>query len=241
MAKHLDLEEQEQLDQLKAFWATYGNIITWALIVVFGGIAAYNGWQYWQRKQATDAAALYDSVEQAVKANDLAMIERTIADMQDKFAGTTYANQAGMLAAKAFVDKAQPAKAIAALEAVTKKPVDDGYSALVRLRLAGLHLDAKAYPEALKALEGSAPKEFDSLFADRRGDVLIAQGKRDEATAEWKKAYTAMDERLEYRRLVEIKLNSVGFDPSVLTSAVPAVPVSAASGAASAPSPTASK
>lgn len=233
MAKHLDLEEQEQLDQLKAFWATYGNMITWALIVVFGGIAAYNGWQYWQRKQATDAAALYDSVEQAVKANDLAMIERTIADMQDKFAGTTYANQAGMLVAKAFVDKGQAPKAIAALEAVSKKPVDDGYGALVRLRLAGLHLDAKAFPEALKALDGSAPKEFESLFADRRGDVFIAQGKRDEAIVEWKKAYSAMDERLEYRRLLEIKLNSVGVDPST------AVVVAAASLASAAASPAA--
>jgi hypothetical protein len=30
MAKHLDLEEQEQLDQLKHFWKQYGNLITWA-------------------------------------------------------------------------------------------------------------------------------------------------------------------------------------------------------------------
>jgi Tetratricopeptide repeat-like domain len=51
MAKHLDLEEQEQLDQLKAFWQQYGNLISSALIVVFGTIAAYNGYNYWQRSQ----------------------------------------------------------------------------------------------------------------------------------------------------------------------------------------------
>jgi predicted negative regulator of RcsB-dependent stress response len=52
MAKHLDLEEQEQLDDLKHFWKSYGNLITWTLIVAFGAYAAWNGWQYWQRTQA---------------------------------------------------------------------------------------------------------------------------------------------------------------------------------------------
>ena len=51
MAKHLDLEEQEQLDQLRHFWNTWGNLITWVLIVVLGAYAARNGWNYWQRRQ----------------------------------------------------------------------------------------------------------------------------------------------------------------------------------------------
>ena len=41
MATHLDLEEQEQLDQLKAFWKQYGNLVSWVLIVVLGGYAAW--------------------------------------------------------------------------------------------------------------------------------------------------------------------------------------------------------
>jgi predicted negative regulator of RcsB-dependent stress response len=225
MAKHLDLEEQEQLDQLKAFWAQYGNMISWVLIVVFGSIAAYNGWQFWQRKQATDAAVLYDTLEQAAKKPDLQVLERSLADMQDKFSGTTYANQAGLLAAQVLFEKGDATKAMAALQGVANKPVDDGYAALARLRMAGLHLDAKAFDLALKALEGSVPKSFDALFADRKGDVFAAQNKRDEAIAEWKKAYTALDETLEYRRMLEIKLNSFGVDPAVVK------PVAAASAA----------
>ena len=68
MAKQLDLEEQEQLAEIKHFWNEYGNLITWALIVVFGSIAAWNGWQYWQRTQAAQAAAMYDEVERAAQA-----------------------------------------------------------------------------------------------------------------------------------------------------------------------------
>jgi predicted negative regulator of RcsB-dependent stress response len=100
MAKPLDLEEQEQLDEIKHFWKTYGNLITWALIVVFGAIAAWNGWQYWQRSQATQAAAMNDEVDRAVASDDVAKVERAFADMKDRFGGTTYAHQAGLRAAK---------------------------------------------------------------------------------------------------------------------------------------------
>jgi predicted negative regulator of RcsB-dependent stress response len=46
--------------------------------------------------------------------------------------------------------------------------------------------------------------------ADRRGDVLMAQGKKDEARAAYQAAYKAMDEKLDYRRLVEAKLTALG-------------------------------
>lgn len=52
MATHLDLEEQEQLDQLKHFWNTYGTLITWVVLLVAGAFVAWNGWQYYQRSKA---------------------------------------------------------------------------------------------------------------------------------------------------------------------------------------------
>ena len=104
MAKPLDLEEQEQLDELKHFWKNYGNLITWALIVVFGAIAAWNGWHYWQRSQAAQAAAMNDEVERAVAGDDVAKVERAFNDMKDKYGRTTYAHQAGLRAAKVFAD-----------------------------------------------------------------------------------------------------------------------------------------
>ena len=64
--QHLDLEEQEQLDQIKAFWRKWGNAITWLLIVVLGSYAAYNGWQLWQNNRAQKAAAIYDQVTEAM-------------------------------------------------------------------------------------------------------------------------------------------------------------------------------
>jgi predicted negative regulator of RcsB-dependent stress response len=229
MVKHLDLEEQEQLDEIKHFWNTYGNLISWVVIAVFGAIAAWNGWNYWQRTQAAQASSLYEEVERASQVNDIARVERAFGDIKDKYARTTFAQQAGLLTAKTLADKGNLDGAKAALSWVIEKSSDEGYQAIARLRLASLLMDSKAYDEALKQVSGDFPKTFAALAADRRGDILAAQGKKDLAKAEYIKAYKAFDERAEYRRLVEVKLASLGVDAKQLE---PATPATAASGTA---------
>lgn len=210
MATHLDLEEQEQIDQLKHFWAQYGNLITWVLIVVLGGFAAWNGWNWWQRSQSIKAAALYDEIERAADARDPEKVERALADMKDKFGGTSFAAQGAMLAAQSLFEAGKTDGAKAALSWVADRGSDDSYKAAARLRLAGVHLQAQAYDDALKVLEAPMPGAYAALAADRRGDVLMAQGKTDEAKAQYQKAWDAMSERTEYRQLVQVKLASLG-------------------------------
>ena len=210
MAKHLDLEEQEQLDQIKHFWAQYGNLITWVLIAVFGSMAAWNGWNYWQRSQATKAAALYDEIERAALASDADRTERALSDMKDKFGGTTFAAQGGLLAGKTLFDAGKTDGARAALSWVAESAPDDAYKAVARLRLVGLDIEAKSFDQALKTLEAPVPKSFEPLVADRRGDVFMAQGKTEEAKTQYQAAWRGLSDRAEYRRLVEVKLASLG-------------------------------
>jgi predicted negative regulator of RcsB-dependent stress response len=213
MANHLDLEEQEQLDQFKHFWKQHGNWITWVLILVLGSYGGWNLYQYWQRQQAVQAASLYDEVERAARGTDTAKLERALGDMKDRFASSAYGQQAGLLAAKTLYEQGKPDAAKAALTWVAEKAPDEGYQALARLRLAGLLLEAKAPDEALKQLSANFPAEFMPLVADRKGDVYSIQGKKAEAIAEYTKAYGGLEERNEYRRMVEIKLNALGVDP----------------------------
>ena len=216
MARHLDLEEQEQLDQLKHFWKQYGNLITWALILVLGAFAAWNGWQYWQRQQSAQASALYDEVERAAEAGDLARVERAFSDMRERFAGTLFTQQAGLLAAKALTEKGKPDAGKAALSWVAEQASDDGYRALARLRLAGVLVEAKAYDDALKQLSAKLPAQFEALAADRRGDIYNLQDKKAEAKAEYTKAWQGFAADTDYRALVEVKLTALGVDVKTL-------------------------
>jgi predicted negative regulator of RcsB-dependent stress response len=216
MANTFDLEEQEQLDELKHFWREYGNLITWALIVVFGAIAAWNGWNYWQNRQAVQASALYDEVERAAVAGDTERVQRAFADMQSRFGRTTFADQAGLLTATLLEDKGKPDGAKAALAWVADKASDEGYQAVARLRLASVLMDAKQYDDALKQLSAKFPPEFEPLAADRRGDIENLQGKKAEAKADYEKAWRGLEQRSDYRRLVEVKLAALGVDAKQL-------------------------
>jgi len=102
---------------------------------------------------------------------------------------------------------------------VVEKAGDEGLQAVARLRLAGIALEAKAYDEALAQLGAKMPPSFAALADDRRGDVFMAQGKAEEARAQYRKAYAAMDERSEYRQLIEVKLNALGVDVALTASA----------------------
>lgn len=218
MANHLDLEEQEQIDQLKHFWNTWGTWISSVLVVVFGAVAAWNGYQFWQNRQSTQAAALFDAVEVAVQAGDKTRVEQAFADIREKYAGTVQAAQAGLLVAKVEMDKGQPDAAKAALEWTAKNASDDGYRAIARLRLASVLMDQKDYDAALKALSEKFPPEMQAVVADRKGDILALQDKKAEAIAEYSSAYATFPDNAEYRRLVEVKLNALGVKPAVVAS-----------------------
>lgn len=213
MATQLRLEEQEQLDQIKDFWKQYGNLITWLLILGLGALAAFGGWRYWQDQQAAKAAVLFDDLERAVQAGDLERTARAFKDMTERYPRTTYAEQAGLLAAKAQAERNQPDAARASLQWVIDHADEPAYQAVARLRLAGLLLDQKKLDEAAQQLAGSFPDEFKALAADRRGDLLQLQGKKAEALAAYQEAYKAMAADVDYRKILAIKLTVLGAPP----------------------------
>jgi predicted negative regulator of RcsB-dependent stress response len=217
MAKALDLEEQEQLDQIKHFWKRYGNLISWMLIAVMGSYAAWNGYQYWQRDQAGKASVMFDEVERAVTSGDLARVERSFADMKDKFGSTQFAQQSALLAAKTLQAQGKTDAARDALSWVANGASDKAYRDIARMRLAALHLDAKAYDEALKQLGGEFTPAMMGLAADLRGDVLQAKGQNAEAIVAYQQAWQKLADTPDYRRLVQAKLNALGIDPDAAT------------------------
>lgn len=223
MAHRLDLEEQEQLDRLRHFWKYWGKRISGALIVLALGLLGWNGYQYWQNRQAGQAAALLDALELAARSGDQARMEQAFADLQSGHARSAQAARAGLLLAKVLQDADKADGARQALAWVAQQSADEGLAALARLRLASVLIDEKNYDEALAQLSGGFAPEFAAMVADRRGDIFFLQDQRAQAIAEYGKAYQGFADNAEYRRLVEIKLDALGAAPqSAPTQAKPA-------------------
>ncbi len=208
-----DLEQQEQLDQLKAFWKQYGNLITWLLVAALGAYAAWTGYLYWQQQRAQGAGGLYEELDRAATAGDGAKVNQAFADLRDKYAGTTFAEHGALLAARSAVDRKKLDEATADLQWLVKEGKSADLVAVARLRLAGVLMDNKQYDEALKAVSAELPAEYAAAAADRKGDILYALNKKDEAGKAYLVAYKGLGEELEYRRFVEGKLTALGLAP----------------------------
>lgn len=215
MANHFDLEEQEQIEQLKHFWNSWGTLITSVLLVVFLGLAGWNGWQYWQKRQAVQASALEFAIDDALTAKDAGRADQAFAELKEKYAGTHQAAQAALLMAKASVEAGKLDDAKAQLSWVAEKG-DESFKALARLRLSSVLEQQKNYDEGLKVLEAAMPESFAALQADRRGDLYAALDKKSEAIAQYQAAFKALDKDLDYRHLVEFKLNALGVAPETV-------------------------
>ena len=216
MANQLDLEEQEQLDQLKHFWSRYGNLITGLLVVVLLAVAAWNGYHYWQRSQASQSADLFDEMSKAVATGDTSLAQRSFSDMKERYPSAAYTQQAALALARQASDKGDTDAAKSALQWVVDKSGDQGYTAIARLRLANVYFDVKDYAQALALLDGVADEAFAALVADRKGDIFAVQDKRSEAKAAYLLAYQKLEERAQYRRVVQVKLNALGVDPEAV-------------------------
>lgn len=214
MSSHLDLEEQEQLDEIKHFWKQYGNAITWFLIVVMGAYVGWTGYQYWERQQSAKASALFDEVERTAASGDAAKLERSWNDMKERFPRTTFAAQSALLAAKVFQQSDKNDAAQAALKWASDNAADDASAQLARIRLANLQAQQKNYDEALKTLSKPFEAAFAGLAADVQGDILMAQNKAIEAAKAYNDAWLKLEDNAEYRRLVAAKLNALGVDPT---------------------------
>lgn len=205
-----DLEEQEQLDTLKAWWKQYGNLVTWLLVIALSAYAAWAGWTSYQRNQSNQASQLYDEMQKAVQAKDNAKVQRAANDLVEKFAKTPYAAMSALTAAKSAFDANDVKAAKTQLHWVVDHSSVDEYKSIAKIRLAGLALDEKAYDEGLSLLSGDFPAEFAGDVADRKGDIYLAQNKTTEARAAFQTALDKLKEKNPGRQLIQLKLDALG-------------------------------
>jgi len=205
-----DLEEQDQLDDLKAWWTRWGNVVTTAALVVALALAGWQGWRWWNAKQAEEASAVFAGLAQAARANDLPKAKDAVKELQDRFARTGYAARGALILARLQFDASDAAGTTAQLQWVIDRANETELKEIARYRLAEVHLNQKQYDEALKVLDAKHSDPFAGLYADLRGDALASAGRPAEARAAYETALAKLDAKSPYRTYVQVKLQAVG-------------------------------
>jgi len=206
----LDMQEQEQLDSLKAWWKDNGSWLINLLLIVVVAMAGMRGWQYYHHKQSNEAAGLYQQFVAQLASNDAKRVNDAAAAVMDKYAGTAYAPRAALIAAQVNEFGKDMPHAKTQLQWVIEHASEVGLKSVAGLRLASILLDEKDYAGALKLIDAKHADSFNALYADLKGDVLNAQGKSAEAHAAYKLAFDGMDDKNSYRNLLQMKMDAFG-------------------------------
>lgn len=204
-----DLQEQDQIEELKAWWARYGGAIATALLIGALVVVGIQAWRWWTDKRAEDASVLYSAVSQAVSAKDSAKAKDAMRDLVDRYAGTGYAPRAALLYAKMLYDAGDPKGASAQLSWVVDHSTEDELKAIARYRLAEIQIDDKQYEPALATLDAKHPAPFEGMYADLRGDALAALGRAADARSAYETALAKLDPKSQYRGYIQVKLESL--------------------------------
>ena len=204
-----DLEEQEQLASIKAWWERWGNLILTAVTAVLLAIAAFNGWRWYERHEAGNAGLLYDEFVDALDGADVGRKKELAGTLIERYGRTVFAPMAALQIAKVNLEAGDRGAAAAQLRWVIDKSGHPELVQIARLRLAGVLLDEKAHDEALKLLAGDVPDALAASFADRRGDVLVAMGKSDEARVAYQEALDKAGGQHPMRPIIQLKLDAL--------------------------------
>ena len=216
-----DLEEQEQISEIKTWWRMYGNLVTSVVAAVALAAAGWQGWNWYQRNQATEAAAIYAAVQKAASERDARRAREASGELTEKYSGTSYAAMAALTSARLQFDAGDLKTAKLQLQWVAERASDAELRDLARLRLAHLLFDEKELDEALKLISAEPVAAFAPRFAELKGDLLLAQGKTAEAGAAYAAALAKLDvaqkssvpasgREMSYRDLLQIKLDALG-------------------------------
>ena len=205
----LDLEEQEQVDELKALWKKYGTYITKAVIAFFVLYGLFQGWGYYQNKQSLNASEAYQSIVVLDEKNTKEIMQKA-QSLIDAYGGTPYAGRAAILFAKASYAEGAKDKAKEKLEWASSHAKESATESIALIQLGQILLEEKKYEEALKKANEVDNEGYLGLSNDLKGDVLNAMGKKEDAKKAYLEALKRFGPKDPYAKFTQEKLETLG-------------------------------
>jgi len=202
--------EDEQLEQIKAWWAQYGKALMAGITIGAVVLLGWGGWKKWQDHRDTEAALAFHQVEQLMQADKPARATEAARKVASDYSGTPYAALALLLGARAANSQHDLDKAALFLQDLIAKTKQPDIVAIARLRLARVQWAQGKNKTALATLQ-TPPSAFAAMYAELRGDILGSEKK-------WPQAYAAYAEALKHpgpdASYIRMKQSNLPYSPA---------------------------
>ncbi len=187
-----DLEEQEQISELKAWWEQYGKLVTAIALAAALASVGWQGMKWYQNRQASEASALYATVQEAAERGEAQKAREAAGRIIENYSGTAYAEMAALVSSDVQFSAGEAQNARAQLEWLATEGSDPLLRDLARLRLATVLFDAGDHAAALAQLGPEPVASLKARFEDLRGDLQAAAGQPQAARAAYQAALDAL-------------------------------------------------
>ncbi|MFT6463715.1 YfgM family protein [Halopseudomonas sp.] len=189
--------EEEQVEKIKELWNRHGIPLLTGVVIALAGVFGWQGWTNYQDTKAANASALYQNMLETVMAGEGEEARARSAELAEQirseYAGTRYAQFAGLMQAKMAVEAGDMSGAEKVLREVADEAGDETLQEVARQRLARVLADQERAEEGLELFSGEVNGALLAGREEVRGDLLLGLGRVDEARA----AYTAALEAIE--------------------------------------------
>lgn len=209
-----DLEEQEQLDEFRAWWNKHGKQVIRLILALVVAYGSWQGYQTWISSKSSHASTAYQQlITQSLLDVDAKKAETIVSQaqaLQNEFAMTPYAGRAALFAARALHEAKQTEAAEKQLRWAQTEAKEPAVRQMAAIEIAGLQLERNALDEAQKTLQAIDDAGFDGLKNSMLGDIFLAKKQEKQAKEAYSKALLALDPEGKLFYLTQQKLDALG-------------------------------
>ncbi len=202
--------EEEHVEALKAWWKENGKAVIAGAIL---GLLGLMGWRYWQgsiKVQAEQASTAFQQLLSQVADNKKEAAEQQTKQILDQFEKSPYAAFAALMLAKIAVDKNDLAQAKTHLQWALAHSTEPEIKRVARLRLVRLLLAQGNTDQAQSLLDEKDNMASLPSYHELKGDLLLAQGKLEEARNAYLQALALGGTTGEQSSVLQMKLDELG-------------------------------
>lgn len=214
--------EEEQVEAIKRWWKENGKAVFTGLVLGVAIIAGYRYWTDHRMGNAGKASEIYAVLLKAEQSSNTDEMLKLAQQLQQSYAGSSYAVLAAFHVASHRVANADYAAAETTLRWALDNAGNDEMAALARFRLARVLLELNRNDDALSLVKDKQPVGYESLYNELLGDIQLAKGDRQSAQEAYGKALTGLGANdVRYNNL-RMKMDNIAISSSAPATSEPA-------------------